>query len=188
MTFIFYFAVFITIFFIMKLLLSFVGVFSDTDVPLDDFDGDGFVDVGEHISASQVDFVLFSLDSILAFLLVFSWSLLALVNQFNIHFLMSLVLALIFGAIIMLLYAYFMSKVRGLETAVVRDVYPQKDELGTMYLSIKNGTGKAKFIIDKKQYILDVRSEDLLQTKDIVKVVAVDQSIIYVEKYQKKEE
>ncbi|MGL5042867.1 MAG: hypothetical protein ACRC6X_07225 [Culicoidibacterales bacterium] len=173
-----YFACAVTVLFVIKLALTIFGFGADNDFTVDDFNAD--VHTAEDIS-SDTSFVLLSVDSVLSFFMVFSWSTLMFIKQFTFSIVLSVLFGFVCGSIMMLVYSFLMSKVKKLETPVVKDLYPSVGAQGTMYLSTQNGKGKAKFSVEGKYIIYDVLAADgPLETGTLVEVSDVTQQSITV--------
>lgn len=195
-TILWYFAITVTIIFIIKLLLTIFafdsGDFSvDTpDIDMDtsvDFDGD--MDGDMHFdsditsdTSSDTSFVLFTLDSILAFLMVFSWTVLMCINQFELSVAVSVISGIVLGFLVLVGYSFILSKIKKLETGQVRDVYPEIGQKGTMYLSSTDGKGQAKFSVDGKYIIYTIHTKgEVIPTGKNVVVVSRDKALLIVE-------
>lgn len=195
-TILWYFAITVTIIFIIKLLLTIFafdsGDFSvDTpDIDMDtsvDFDGD--MDGDMHFdsditsdTSSDTSFVLFTLDSILAFLMVFSWTVLMCINQFELSVAVSVISGIVLGFLVLVGYSFILSKIKKLETGQVRDVYPEIGQQGTMYLSSTDGKGQAKFSVDGKYIIYTIHTKgEVIPTGKNVVVVSRDKALLIVE-------
>lgn len=160
----------------------------DGDIDFDVAAGDGFdistVSSDGHMqidTSSDFSFILFTLDSILAFFMVFSWTVLFLVQELYLNMLLSIAIGFALGFIVMFLYSYLLSKIRNLETEEVQDAYPELDAEGVMYLSSKNGRGQAKFSVNGKYIIYDVHTNaEQIQTGEIVVVQNINNKIITV--------
>ncbi len=109
--------------FVIKLLLTFIG--SDADF-------------GDDISFNTDDsFNLISVQSVLAFLMSFSWIGLATKNEWNLGILTSLFIAGFFGFAMMFAMAYLMTQVKKLNKIPKRDLYECIGDYAKAYTSIK---------------------------------------------------
>lgn len=184
MQFVFYLAVLVTILFIVKLILTMIGIGSESDVDIDiDLEVDGSITTEQAVDGgSDASYVLFTLDSILAFLMVFLWTFLMCVNQLGFSLILSLMISLVCALIIVILYSFLISKVRKLETPEVVDMYPEVEQQGIMYLSTQTGKGKAKFSVDGKYVIYDVYAQtNELTTGMRVYVTKIEKDFITVQ-------
>ena len=200
-TILWYFATTVTVIFIIKLLLTIFAFDSGGDFDVDGFDihtdidmdtsvdFDGDMDGNMHFdsditsdTASDASFVLFTLDSILAFLMVFSWTVLMCINQFELSVAVSVVSGIVLGFLVLVGYSFILSKIKKLETGQVKDVYPEIGQQGTMYLSSTGGKGQAKFSVDGKYiiYTIHTRGEVIPTGKNVV-VVSRDNALLIVE-------
>lgn len=191
-TILWYFAITVTIIFIIKLLLT-IFAFDSGDFGVDapdidmdtsvDFDGDMQIDSDVTTdTSSDASFVLFTLDSILAFLMVFSWTVLMCINQFELSVAVSVISGIILGFLVLVAYSFILSKIKKLETGQVKDVYPEIGQQGTMYLSSTDGKGQAKFSVDGKYIIYTIHTKgEVIPTGKNVIVVSRDKALLIVE-------
>lgn len=191
-TILWYFAITVTIIFIIKLLLT-IFAFDSGDFGVDapdidmdtsvDFDGDMQIDSDVTTdTSSDASFVLFTLDSILAFLMVFSWTVLMCINQFELSVAVSVISGIILGFLVLVAYSFILSKIKKLETGQVKDVYPEIGQQGTMYLSSTGGKGQAKFSVDGKYIIYTIHTKgEVIPTGKNVIVVSRDKALLIVE-------
>lgn len=199
MKFLLYFAITITAIFVVKLLLVLFGFDHDVDVDADiEIDGvfDSLDGVGEvpdvdgiELESVELDadssFLVFTLDSVLAFLMVFSWSTLFFLQEMYFPPIISILTGIILGIIVMVLYSFLLSKIRKLDTPEVEDVFPKVGAEGSMYLGSKNGRGQAKFSVNGKFIIYDVyTNSEKIQTGDRVTVQTVKDKMVTVIKLE----
>lgn len=94
------FAIFGTVFFLIRTAMMFIGGDGEMDL---DMDGSGDVDVGMD---SDVAFQFFSLNSLTAFFMMFGWSGLTSYIQFELGAAISIVIAFVVGILAMLFVAW----------------------------------------------------------------------------------
>jgi membrane-bound ClpP family serine protease len=173
----FYFSValFSTLLFVLKLF-----VFCD-----DDFGGeDGIGDSSSH-SDSDDAFAFLSLQSILAFLMGFGWSGLAGAREWKLGAALSFAVALGFGCLFMFISAFLMSKLKKLNEINVVDLRECIDRIGKSYTRFSpKSAGQIQIEINGRLATVGAvnNSADEIKSFDIIKVVRVENDVLYIEK------
>ncbi len=158
-----------TVLFVLKLLASFHGFDGD-------FDFDGDLD-GQH------SFEVFSIQSLLAFMMGVGWSGLAFHYEMQFGSWPTIFLASLFGVATVLFSStlmYFSHKLNSSTPVAV----PTKGLVGRTYLAIPlNGTGQVELTMGGKKQIIDAQSSEEIPSFTSVKVVeVVNNSLVKVEK------
>lgn len=152
-----------TVIFLTKLvLLMTVGDGADTEMDFhDDFDGSDSFD-------------LLSVQSVMAFLMSFSWSVLAFRKEFGMEKAQAILVAVAVAFVMAYLFSYALFKLKKLSSEEVGDVQIPEDTVVEVYSNIPKkdkGYGQVKVLHHGKTYYLKAYSEDVeYKTKSLVKV------------------
>ncbi len=165
-----------TLVFLIQLIITLTaGADSDLDVDHDgDFTGDHDDFSGEHADGMHI----FSVKSILAFLMFYGWGgLVAIEKGMHIWWGVSAI-SLILGTIMMLFTAWIFFMLLKLQSSGTMNIDNALGKEGEVYLTIpakKNGTGKVQIIIQGSYRTLDAVTEDIedIKTGSFVEVVEV---------------
>ncbi|GHT90849.1 hypothetical protein FACS1894122_02140 [Alphaproteobacteria bacterium] len=167
-----------TVFFVLKL---FVFSFLDFD---SDATGDVGDDVGDTAQHSNY-FTFLSLQSILAFLMGFGWIGLTGVREWHLSTWLSFMIAITAGAAFMALSVWLMSQVKKLNKVRESDLNKSVDRVGKAYTRFSpSGVGQIQMELDGKLSVVDAvsRSSEEIKAFEQVRVVAVENSVIYIDK------
>lgn len=132
---------------------------------------------------SAVSFKIFTTQSILAFLMGFGWIGLACRQEWQLGYLLSVPIAIVFGTALMFFTAYLMSQVYRLNAVRTRNLYQTLGDDAKVYLTIPaDGRGKVQAVIDGGMKTLDAVSKSgrIEQFKDVEIVGVEDQSTLVV--------
>ncbi len=170
----YYVALFATVFFVLKLaVFAFIG--GGTEVSGDfntEFDSD-----------TSFDFLSFQ--SLLAFLMGFGWMGYAGLKQLGMAHTQALLCALGMGFIFMFVSACLMFSVRKLEKNVKKDKTTAINQIGKAYTNFApKGQGQVEIEICGQNTVSDAvnNTEDEIMAFDLVKVVKVENDLLYIEK------
>jgi hypothetical protein len=181
------FAIFGTVFFILRVLLMVLGGFGAEDLDSGDVDVDGDMHAGHEVEAHHSDrltgsdtaFKLFSLHSITGFFMMLGWVGLACYKQFDLSITISAITAITAGVITMYVTAMFYKVMLGLASpGATFNIGDIVDKDVTVYLKIPGeGVGKVQFSDKGVSRIVEAVSEekidiDSFQTVRVVKVVS----------------
>lgn len=158
--------------FALQLLMTLLGFDSGTDVEIDDIDLDG-------------EFSLFSLRSIVAFSLFFSWTGLIVLRGGG-SLTRAVVLGMIAGSVAMAIVAYLLYKIYQSEESGTVDLYSAVGKDGEVYIPIPsnlNGKGKIHVVVENKlMELVAVTNKNKLSTGSKVKVLDVlEKNVLLVE-------
>lgn len=166
----FYFGIFFTLAFVIR-----------TFIPVD-FSPEVNSDIGNF--DTDASFNLFSLESIIAFLMSFCWiCFLSLKLDYSLK--MSFLISLLVGVFAMALFAFLITQFKKLETRVEPDLKDLVGTRGRAYLNFApNGLSKIEIEFNSKLQILDAKNlkDEEIKAFEEIKVVKVENEIIYVEK------
>ena len=171
----YYLAWFATIFFVIKLIRFSVFGGGDSEVSSDfntETDTDG-------------TFHFISLQTILAFLMGFGWMGYTALKSFNMGQLATFGSAFGVGLIFMLATAYLMTLVKKLEKTVVKDKTTALDKIGKAYTDFApKGQGRVEIEINGQLTVAEAinNTEDEIKSFDAVKVIKVENELLYIEK------
>lgn len=157
-----------TIVFIILLVLMFIGGDAD-DVDLD-HDGDF-----QGVHADGMD--IFSLKSILAFLMFFGWSGLAAIEMGMIVWWASLGISFVVGLIMMFVTAWVIMLLYNLQQDGTMNFNSAIGKTGEVYLTIPakmTGAGKIQIIINSSYKTLDAMTNDEEEIKTLAHVQVID--------------
>lgn len=168
-----------TVLFVILLILTLTG--GDGHSLDNDFDSDSDI--------SQASFHVFSLRSILAFLMVFAWSGIVALESGKLNLMVILIISFFAGLAMMLLTAWSLFLLSKLEQKGNLDVENAVGENGEVYLSIpaeRKGVGKIQIIVQNQLQTLDALTDEhnSIKTGCIVTVIAVepDKSLLVITK------
>ncbi len=176
MDFIFIVAVVSTIIFAIKFILLLVGIGGDMDISTEGMD----VEVSGEFSGLD-DFLVISLDSILAAIMVFSWSNYFFIKSFGV--IIGAIISVVITVVVMYLYNKVYKALRGIETKEIKNKYPSIGDVGNVYFNKKNGAN-VKFVIDGKELYYDVVCESSLSSGNEVIVLSENKGIVTVKKVE----
>lgn len=171
----YYLAWFATIFFVIKLIVFSVFGGGDAEVSADfntETDTDG-------------TFHFISLQSILAFLMGFGWMGYTAIKTFSLGHFATFGCALAVGLVFMFISAYLMSLMKKLEKTVKKDKATALDKVGKAYTDFApKGDGRVEIEINEQITVVDAvnNTEEEIKAFDAVKVVKVENELLYVEK------
>lgn len=166
---------FATIFFVIKLVIFWFLGSGDSEVSTDfntETDTDG-------------TFHFISLQTILAFLMGFGWMGYTALTTFNLGQLATLGSAFGVGFIFLFGTAYLMSLMKKLEKTVKKDKATAIDKIGKAYTDFApKGQGRVEIEINEQLTVADAvnNTEEEIKAFDAVKVVKVDNELLYIEK------
>lgn len=132
-------------------------------------------------------FHFISLQTILAFLMGFGWMGYTAIKAFNFGFWAAFAIAFGVGLIFLLGMGYLMSLVRKLEKTVVKDKATALDKIGKAYTDFApKGQGRVEIEIAGQITVADAvnTTEEEIKAFDAVKVVKVENDLLYIEKAQ----
>ena len=171
----YYLAIFATLLFVIKLIIFWVFGGGDSEVSSDfntETDTDG-------------TFHFISLQTILAFLMGFGWMGFTALSTFKLGQLETFGSAFGVGLIFMLATAYLMTLVKKLEKTVVKDKTTALDKIGKAYTDFApKGQGRIEIEINGQLTVAEAinNTEDEIKSFDAIKVVKVENEILYIEK------
>lgn len=167
-------AMFATILFVIKLVL-FTIAGSDSEV-MADFNTE---------TDTDASFSFLSIQSILAFLMGFGWMGYAALKQFGLNIIISVILALIVGAIFMWVNTFLMFKVRSLESSVNKDKKSAIGNTGKAYTHFdKRGYGKIEVEISGQLTVVNAFNDSDKEIKSFEPIIITNfvQDVLYVKK------
>ncbi|MBP3847102.1 hypothetical protein J6I39_05065 [bacterium] len=170
-----YLAWFATIFFVIKLAIFWFFGGTDTEVSADfntETDTDG-------------TFHFISLQTILAFLMGFGWMGYAAASSFDMSIIASLGCAFGAGIVFMLGTAWLMAQVKKLEKTVKKDKTTAVDKICKAYTDFApKGQGRVEVEIDGQLTVTEAinNTEEEIKSFDAVKVIKVENELLYIEK------
>ncbi len=171
----YYLAWFATIFFVIKLIAFWFFGGGDSEVSADfntETDTDG-------------TFHFISLQTILAFLMGFGWMGYAAITAFNLGFFATMGCAFGAGLVFFFGSAYLMSMVKKLEKNVKKDKATAVDKIGKAYTDFApKGQGRVEIEISGQITVAEAvnTTEEEIKAFDAVKVVKVENELLYIEK------
>ena len=173
----YYVAVFSTIIFAIKLIIfTFVG--GDTEVNAD-FNTE---------TDTDTSFGFISLQTILAFFMGFGWMGYAMLKQFGQGQIVSLLSAVGIGLVFMIGTALLMFSVKKLEKSVKKDKTTAIGKIGKAYTNFDpKGNGQIEIAVNEQLTVADAvnTTDETINAFDNVKVIKVENDILYIEKTDK---
>lgn len=174
----YYIAIFATVLFVCKLILfSFTGS-GDSEV-ISDFNTE---------TDTDPSFGFFSFQSITAFLMGFGWMGYAALTQFSFGHKMAILLAFAVGFMFMFLSAMLMFMAKKLEKNVSNDKSNAVNKIGKAYTSFHpNSNGQVEIEFNGKLQVVNAvnTTNEPINSFDLIKVVKVQNDILYIEKVKK---
>lgn len=173
----YYVAVFATIIFVIKLII-FTVVGGDTEVNAD-FNTE---------TDTDTSFGFISLQTILAFFMGFGWMGYAMLKQLGQGQIVSLLSAIGVGLIFMFGTAFLMFSVKKLEKNVKKDKSTAIGKIGKAYTNFEpKSNGQIEIAINEQLTVADAinATDEFINSFDNVKVIKVENDILYVEKSDK---
>lgn len=168
-----------TIMFVIKLVLMLVGGDSvETDVEFHSGD--------THVSSDSA-FVLFSVESILSFLMGFGWAGLTAKNEWHLPIIASVPIAFIVGVSMMLFITFLMMQVRKLNKTTEFDIYDCIGKTGSVYTELKKDKiGQVKIIASGKSRILNAinRTQEKINSFSSIIVTDIEDNNLIVAEYK----
>ncbi len=177
----FYFSIAIggTALFLVKTILLLVGSDADSGNAGDGFDVSFDGDAESHLTGSEA-FEILSVQSVLAFCMGVGWMGLACSEEWSLAKSHSAIVAVVFGFAMMLLNAWLMTKIKGLNSAGSNDMMNAIGLRGRTYTQIPEkgqGMGQVELTVNGKQQILNAFSENgPITSFSTVYVTDVDES------------
>lgn len=171
----YYLAWFATIFFVIKLIIFTVFGGGDSEVSAD-FNTE---------TDTDTSFNFISLQTILAFLMGFGWMGYGALKSFKMAQLAAFGSAFAVGLVFMFCTAYLMMLVKKLEKTVKKDKTTAVDKVGKAYTDFApKGQGRVEIEINGQLSVAEAINNTEVEIKsfDTVKVVKVENEILYVEK------
>lgn len=171
-------AIISTVIFVIKLILMMIG--GDHH---DSLEIDAEVHSG---TGSDSAFVLFSIESILAFLMGFGWSGLAIKNEWHFPTFISASMAFAFGLMMMLFIAYLMMQVKKLGQTSSFNIHDCVGKTGSAYTDLKKDKqGQVKIIVSGKLRILNAinRVSEKIDAFSSVIVTDIEDNNLIVDNY-----
>ncbi len=171
----YYLAIFSTIIFTIKLILFTLTGGDGTEVSAD-FNTEVETDLSFHF---------LSIQSILAFFMGFGWMGYAGMHHFNFSKLLTFGVALVTGIAFLIGTAYLMFGVSKLEKTVTKDYTKALNQTGKAYTDFTpKGQGQVEIEINEQLSIEEAvnNTEEEIKAFDRVKVVNVDNDVLYIEK------
>lgn len=173
----FYVALFSTVVFVLKMLL-FMIVGGDSEVSAD-FNTE---------TDTDPSFSFISIQTVIAFFMGFGWMGYAGLHQFEFGQIFNLVLALLVGFIFMFVTAYLMFLAKKLEKNVEKDYSTALNKVGKAYTSFEpKAKGQVEIEISGQLSVVNAvnQSDEKINSFDMVKVVKVEDELLYIEKFKK---
>ncbi len=171
----YYLAIFATIIFTIKLILFTITGGDGTEVSAD--------------FTSEIDtdlsFNFLSVQSVLAFFMGFGWMGYAGVHQFKFSNWAAFGIALVVGLAFLAGTAYLMFGIKRLEKNVKKDYSKALNQTGKAYTAFApKGQGQVEIEINEQLTVTDAvnNSEEEINAFERIKVVKVDNDILYIEK------
>lgn len=169
-------AIFSTTLFCIKLILmGFTGEGADTELDMD---------LADDADGSE-SFEYLSIQTVLTFLMMFSWSSLALKFQFNQSSLLSYSLSSFTGLLTAFSIGITIKKIKSLETKHPKVIVPEIGEVLTVTNTIYRETfGEVKFVLNNNQYYLKAYTDDNADIKkgSRVKIIKNKPSLVVTTK------
>lgn len=163
--------------YVIKLFLLLLG--GDSSDSFENFSSDlGDVD-------AQASFSLFSTQSLLAFVMGMSWSLLAAHHEWHLSPVFAWITSLFFGFVMMFLSAFLLSKIKGLNTQGSFNIHNALGKTGLVYLTIPpkgKGLGQVEIVVDGRRKVLKAMSLEEASIKSFqrVEIIKVENNILIV--------
>lgn len=177
-------------FFCIKVLLMILGL-EDHGNHIGHFDAHSVdvldSDTDSDVDNSDSDFKLFSLQSILAFLMGFGWSGKAFIEDFNLSTTKSLFLAILFGFVLALLITKLIQISLRLNSVYVPNISECKGKRGVVYTEVTKEGGQVEISCGGKVMFLNAvgaELEDVLSHGTSVEVIGVSNRTLIVKKIQ----
>ena len=173
----YYIAIFATILFVLKLIL-FATVGGDTEVAAD-FNSE--VD-------TDCSFNFISIQSVIAFFMGFGWMGYASLAQFKLTQLPTFGLAFVMGVVFIFVTAYLMFLTKKLEKKVKKDKTTALNQVGKAYTKFApQGSGQVEVEINGQLSVVEAKndSDEEINSFELVKVVKVEDEILYIQKENK---
>ncbi|MBT3981442.1 MAG: hypothetical protein HOE90_08820 [Bacteriovoracaceae bacterium] len=145
-----------TLLFVLKVLMLFMGGDSDAS----DIDGDLDFDGETHVDGAE-SFTLFSVQSILAFIMGCGWVGLAARHEWKVGQGQAIAMAAGFGFAMMLLNAFLMGKMKSLNSNPRDDTSSATGQTGQAYTNIPErgqGSGQVEIAVGGKKQVLQAFS------------------------------
>ena len=164
-------------------LVSLVILLLKTFLPFDtgsEVDGD-FTSITE----TESSFHLFSIDSVLSFLMCFGWMGWWAQNYQNYSFKICLLIAAASGLLGMFVFAFLFAQIKKLEFVPKNDLADLVNKTGKSYTRFNpKGNGQIQIEFNSKLATLDAvnESEEEINSFEMIKVVKVENNIIYITK------
>ena len=150
------------------------------------------VDTGSEITSdftsiadTDASFHLLTIEGISAFFMTFGWMGWIAFTQMHFELKISMIIALFSGILAFLLFAWLLSLAKKMEHSPSYDLTTLKDKIGKTYVHFEpKGQGKIQIEFNEKLSILDAvnNSEEVLEAFSQIKVVKVENNVIYIEK------
>lgn len=173
----YYIALFSTILYIVKLIL-FMFIGSDHEV---------FADFNSEIDIDP-SFNFLSIQTVIAFFMGFGWMGYSGLNQFNFSQLRTFLISVVVGLIFMFGTALLMYSIRKLEKNVKKDKNCCVNRVGKAYTNFEpNSRGQVEIDFNDQLSVLDAVniSDEFIKSFDLVRVVKVEDDLLYIEKVKK---
>jgi len=166
--------------YLLKIGLLFIGG-SDSVDTVDVFDTDF------HDAASQDSFSIFSTQSILAFLMGSTWTILSCKHSFQLSQGLSWFCGIGFGSLMMLFSAYLLAKINKLNSQSKFDINKAIGKVGQVYLPVPakgKGFGQVELAVDGRKRIFKACSisDDVIEAFARVIVVKVENGNLLVKR------
>lgn len=169
-----------TVLFLIKFVIMLInGDHSSIDVDAD-------LDSGDIHVSSDSAFVLFSVESILSFLMGFGWSGLTTRNEWHLPGFLSVPIAFIIGILMMLFIAFLMMQVKKLGKTTKFDIYDCIGKTGDAYTELKKDkVGQVKIVASNKLRFLNAvnRTKDKINAFSSIIVTDIEDNNLIVEEY-----
>lgn len=142
---------------------------------------------GDFISIADTDasFHLLTIEGISAFFMTFGWIGLVAFSHMHLELKISMIIALAAGVLGLLFFAWLLSLTKKLEHKVPYDLTTLVDKQGKAYVHFEpKGQGKIQIEFNEKLATLDAvnNSDETIDTFNQIKVVKVENNVIYIEK------
>ena len=164
--------------YVIKLVFLFWG--GDSSDSFDDFSSD----LGD--TDAQTSFSIFSTQSLLAFIMGMSWSLLAAHYEWNLSPFYAWISSALIGFAMMCLSGFLLSKIKSLNTQGGFKIEDAAGKTGLVYLTIPpkgKGLGQLEIIVDGRRKVLKAMTleETSIKSFERAKVVKVENNILIVQ-------
>ena len=169
-------AIFVSIIFLIQTIITFLGVDWSNNFNAD-FDG--------NLEYSYSPFQVFSFRNLINFLIIFSWSGIALYSTFS-NLIIIIILSSIFGIFFIWIFFIMLQAIEKLSEDCTFDIKKTIGICGEVYLKIpKKYSGKGKILISYNGSIKELdavtEGEEILQ-QTLVKIIDIDLFGVKVEK------